>query len=821
MADLATKSIDLTRAVVEACATTNPLARAGMEVVEWLAREKLDKSSYDYAINLSRGAAYPNERGLEIQQHIKRSEARIIKAGGFHLVRSGSIGRWLAFSDDHCYLVTTVAAVSRFHDLAYATAALSCMILGRHSAAPVKGYNIQIRRLRGVLAKVCESIALHVVNPGHDVGELPKELRHLCAHGCNAATFADAITKILQAEGDILLYCDRFQAGLFAWLYIHFEGPIDISVGGLRLFRSSSNGGSGTTSRSLTMLVHKSCGDGESCSGSERIEVCERTGSSWTRIMVGATRNEGPYSSNIGLSDTARSSNPLTRVSLYCANDRRFLPLSEAAKFRARCVAHGFTKWLLAVQVRPSAHPTMIAFTTVSPRDVKGSQKEETTTSTATAMMDLLYRLPQSAHDSFGDADDSGLPLQRIVLTNCVELDDPRLPEADRMSFALLSEEFPALKDYFVSFAKKCPCASCSEHVADRSRGPLDACKPGCLRRSARDYVMLLIGHGIADAFGVDSVSGLLQVDDYVEQVRKLLSQLLHGIVLWNTWFNLAACTIMGYPPTSFREPPVMPDGDGGTNLVGVQHGSMVAAAAWTDMANPLRVAGSFGVEVSYGIIAGVTEETAFVESEPTMQITDSDPAQGSPEGGVVLGERGEEADANVDGDDDGPARRQDDAHLTLNCAIIRMERNHRLLTICSTQKYQRVVDPAMALICLANSRAATCRCRPYSSSSAGGRLAANHANIRFQGLETILGRWDPVPGGEDDENVIFVPYVPDNGLKVNIALCLSPLGCILLEPGGCLPCAADSARDFAEDVPRRTIRLLFPGMTPLALALR
>ena len=85
-----------------------------MEVVEWLAREKLDKSSYDYAINLSRGAAYPNERGLEIQQHIKRSEARIIKADGFQLARSGSIGRWLAFSDDHCYLVTTVAAVSRF-----------------------------------------------------------------------------------------------------------------------------------------------------------------------------------------------------------------------------------------------------------------------------------------------------------------------------------------------------------------------------------------------------------------------------------------------------------------------------------------------------------------------------------------------------------------------------------------------------------------------------------------------------------------------------------------------------------------------------------
>jgi len=87
------------------------------------------------------------------------------------LIRSASIGRWIAFSEDHSYLVTTVASIARYKYLNYAVDSLSQMMLPRPTRE--RGYDIQQSRLKGVLRKVCESIALHVINPGRSAGEVP------------------------------------------------------------------------------------------------------------------------------------------------------------------------------------------------------------------------------------------------------------------------------------------------------------------------------------------------------------------------------------------------------------------------------------------------------------------------------------------------------------------------------------------------------------------------------------------------------------------------------------------------------------------------
>jgi hypothetical protein len=73
---------------------------------------------------------------------------------------------------------------------------------------------------------------------------------------------------------------------------------------------------------------------------------------------------------------------------------------------------------------------------------------------------------------------------------------------------------FPTVQDYIALFKKKCPCPGC-ESVGV----PINSCPHSCLRRIAIEYFFFLVGNSIADGFGVDNVSGLLQIDPYVNQV--------------------------------------------------------------------------------------------------------------------------------------------------------------------------------------------------------------------------------------------------------------------------------------------------------------
>jgi hypothetical protein len=115
------------------------------------------------------------------------------------------------------------------------------------------------------------------------VGEIPLELSSLCVHNCDATTFADVVVKISKSKHDILLFCDRFQAMILSWLLAHFQGPVEVSVGGRRRFKTQQE----HSSRTLTMLVHKACED-DTCQGlGGKIDICKKAGDSWTRIMFG------------------------------------------------------------------------------------------------------------------------------------------------------------------------------------------------------------------------------------------------------------------------------------------------------------------------------------------------------------------------------------------------------------------------------------------------------------------------------------------------------------------------------------------------------
>jgi hypothetical protein len=131
--ELVTKNIDLARAVIELTSSKGPpsVLNTGIEIVQWLARERINKSEYIEVMELTRAFAFPNDHGLEIRDKILESEAKISRLGGLHLLRSASLGRWMAFLDDYCWLVTAVTTLSGFYTLDHISDVLSWIALDK------------------------------------------------------------------------------------------------------------------------------------------------------------------------------------------------------------------------------------------------------------------------------------------------------------------------------------------------------------------------------------------------------------------------------------------------------------------------------------------------------------------------------------------------------------------------------------------------------------------------------------------------------------------------------------------------------------------
>jgi hypothetical protein len=532
------------------------------------------------------------------------------------------------------------------------------------------------------------------------------------------------------------------------------------------------------------MLVQNSCLD-ESCEDIQgRIELCEKTGESWTRIMFGVGNHKVRGSGHEG------PPSPFLRESIYDTQNGYFLALNKEAKFRARSLAHRIVKWLLGVFIEPVPDTCLLAFRTLN----NGKEKAPGLKGAPIRIGDLLYRWPRSGNPEFGDVDDSS-PARPTATT--VERLELAAIESEPLSLDIISKTFPALEDYLKTFKNKCACPEC-----EGERGPVDFCRPGCLRRSAVSYLFLLIGNTIADGFGIDDVSGMTQIEEYVVQTRLLLSQLLQGLVLWNTWFNLAACTILGYTPWLFREsfPAARSIDQIGSALVAVQYGGLVAAASWTDLTKELALRGCFRLDSASGSLLGVVDEQAFVRTEMTMQVMDmTEPPIST----------GISADLHQD-----QALRHDDSSLKIDSAIFSTEYNHRLLTIVSTEHYQRVVDPAFALLSLARSLEVHCEHQP-------SQHRTGDPGVQFQTVDTILGTWDLAPEVEgesispENPSPLSAAYILDDQVKFNCILGLCIDGCLLLGATGCMKCAvkaAEAAEALDLKMARRIVRR--PGHT-------
>lgn len=135
-------------------------------------------------------------------------------------------------------MVTTVAVAMEFHDLPFASTVLYNMALdkGGHEEGVDYPYDIRKTRIKPVVAKIVDSIALNVVNSGHRLQPLLDELDGACVHVTDPVTFAAVSMAVRRASEDIVLLCDVLYGDVVAWLMAHFMERLEINIAGKRVF---------------------------------------------------------------------------------------------------------------------------------------------------------------------------------------------------------------------------------------------------------------------------------------------------------------------------------------------------------------------------------------------------------------------------------------------------------------------------------------------------------------------------------------------------------------------------------------------------------
>jgi len=257
---VASSAIGLAKSLIDFVPASGALIDISRETYNWLIRERIDEGSFERCRQMALGLAYPNDAGMDIQRQIKQADQKIferVKQIPVRLIVSGSIGRLLAKDVDTCYMVSTVAALTKFHKPEFATDALCSMILDRggHERSVSLRYNVQRSPVKAVISKIVDSIYLNVVNAGHDLGGLPVELKHLHPHLLDDLTFAGIVMGIERSEQDVVIRSDRFLSDLTLWLLLHFHGRIVVSVDKTVLFEKLL----GPSSRTARIMIKALC----------------------------------------------------------------------------------------------------------------------------------------------------------------------------------------------------------------------------------------------------------------------------------------------------------------------------------------------------------------------------------------------------------------------------------------------------------------------------------------------------------------------------------------------------------------------------------
>ena len=273
--------------------------------------------------------------------------------------------------------------------------------------------------------------------------------------------------------------------------------------------------------------------------------------------------------------------------------------------------------------------------------------------------------------------------------------------------------------------------------------------------------MLALLAHTIADGFGASDVSGFVDSDNLKAGLEDLLRDLIwERTVIWDTWFIIASCTFLGCP-WSLN---MIPQDDGASSVVVAQYRSLVAASNWIDLSQELSISGCFGFSPAQGQIQGVVGDFAIIQAEETMEQSEHD---------VSSLEILETPSA---------ASTLDSSIAYVETAIIGASPTHRLLTMVRSDTVRRIVDPTAAMIALFNSYAPRCE---HSDTI---DVLSDTSNS-LETFDELLGEWGPENASKQDGKSV-VTQTMSTVEKFNVALSLSPQGCIIQGPQCCLNCA-------------------------------
>jgi hypothetical protein len=739
------RALDLTRAVTDILNKSGVIGSLVGQVMKWLTCEGIPEGEFAYCLEKSKALIYPNDYGLEIRSRLRESDAKLkakSSVAGLKLVGSLSIGRWMTDDPNYCYLVTTVAALFTYHDMAYASEAVCDMLLNEcnHEGGTSKLYRYEKSRLLPVVNKIVESIILHVFNGSGNFDNLPEEIRRTCGHHIDSHTFAAAAMAVSRSSGDVIIRCNRFLADLYVWLLAHIEGDLNLSVAGKIIHRATS----GRPLRSVTMLTDEACSENHGKIASTLVLSVDVGGTLHTLLRYTADQAEFCGS-------PANSRQSFYDLKGYNRAYRLDAILTDQELREVHIAGQRIVRWLMARPVTTSKHLSQIVYST-RPDDCPIYPGVMTVEA-------LLSRWPAICNLDFGSGP-SGYSFEAPDALGCHE---PRTITVRDMLHC-----FPHARAIIEHARTRCRCTSCRTQVSRTGKHQRIVSKFGCLAHSAENHFVLIIAHAVADGFGTPDASNLGDFLVVRKGVQQLLSELVYRKrIAWKTWFSLAACTYLGC------EWPV----ESGPNLarakfaelVAVQQGSAVVVAPWVDIHSALAPQGSFGCFVATGQLLGMSTEFGVLYTENTSPpaVTKSD--WKLPECHTMTADISEIALQTVINPSSGLP--------------------FRLSIIVRAGNYLRIINPANAVMALSRSAHPSC-----SHDQLGGNASEPPHPLPNQtwSAEHALGLWDS--SNRDGDRVRIYPTycteMMDNVFKINILLALSLHGCVVKQDDCCSRCA-------------------------------
>lgn len=251
---------------------------------------------------------------------------------------------------------------------------------------------------------------------------------------------------------------------------------------------------------------------------------------------------------------------------------------------------------------------------------------------------------------------------------------------------------------------------------------------------------LTLLSHAIADGFGATDGFGICQTNPETlrRAVKKFFSELIiNAFVLWNTWFSVAAFSVLGCSMDS-EQPDMV--AEGASELVAAQYGSLVVVANWADLTVEKYLHGSFGFHHTEGRLVGVGDEYAVEYSEKTMK----------PPEELANGTWTFDSDDDADSPDVADPidimeswQLKEDLEKTkvsIDTAIIGAGSPYRLLTMIKSGNYQRIIDPSFNLLALSRSEMFQ---RKHDGPHPEESISINLDHISFWIFGELLGDWD------------------------------------------------------------------------------